>query len=272
MRIGIGIQVSSIDGALYGLPPLLDLLEQYRLLATVFVSLGPDRSVPWWRRLAGAPFISDAAREELEHLAQSGHEVGLAPFDPVKWEEEAAHADRGWTRRQVMPAADIYRRIFQAEPRCFSASAFQVNPYLFALEQELGLTYAADVLGQTIFLPRAQRVDVDVPQIPATLPGVADALRQRGVSEDNVHEHLYDLSQSLPPTGHAWRICAEEEGFDFIDIVEKMLVMWRGSQRDIGPLGTLLRPLEPGGLRRHQIGWQRSAHGMYVAAQSVAVD
>jgi undecaprenyl phosphate-alpha-L-ara4FN deformylase len=272
VRIGIGIQVSSIDGALYGLPPLLDLLEEYQISATVFVSLGPDRSVSWWRRLAGAPFISDAARDELEHLAQSSHEVGLAPFDPVRWEQEAAHADRSWTRRQVMLAADIYERIFHAEPCCFGATGFQVNPHLFEIEQKLGLIYAADVRGQTIFLPRAQRVDSDVPQIPATLPSVADALRQRGVTEGNVHEHLFDLSQKFLPTGQTWRIAAEEEGYDFIDIVEKILVIWRGSQREIGPLGRLLQPVDTAGLRRHQIGWQRSGHGVYVAAQSVPTD
>ena len=171
-----------------------------------------------------------------------------------------------------MPAADIYERIFHREPCCFGATAFQVNPHLFDIEQRLGLTYAADVQGQTIFLPRAQRVDSDVPQIPATLPSISDALRQRGVSEASVHEYLYDLSQTLPPTGHAWRIAAEEEGFAFVEIVEKMLVMWRGSQREIGPLGSLLQPLAPGALRRHQIGWQRSPHGVYVAAQSVVVD
>lgn len=272
MRIGIGIQVSSIDGAVYGLPPLLDLLEQYQLLATVFVSLGPDRSVSWWRRLAGAPFISDAAREELEMLARSGHEVGLAPFDPVKWEQEAAYADRRWTRRQVKPAADIYERIFHSVPCCFGATAFQVNPHLFEIEESLGLTYGADVRGQTVFLPRAQRVDGEVPQIPATLPGIPEALRQRGVTENNVHEHLFDLSQKLLPTGHTWRIAAEEEGVDFLDSVEKVLTMWRGSQREIGPLGGLLQPLDRAVLRRHQIGWHRSAPGAYVAAQSVQVE
>jgi hypothetical protein len=272
MRIGIGIQVSSIDGALYGLPPLLDLLEQYQLLATVFVSLGPDRSVSWWRRLAGAPFISDAARDELEILAQSRHEVGLAPFDPVKWEQGAAHADRRWTRRQVLPAADVYERIFHSVPCCFGATGFQVNAHLFEIEESLGLTYSADVRGQTIFLPRAQRVDGTVPQIPTTLPGVAEALRHRGVNQNNVHEHLFDWSQKFLPTGHTWRIAAEEEGFDFVDTVEKTLVMWRGSQREIGPLGGLLQPLDPAVLRRHQIGWQRSAAGTYVAAQSVQVE
>jgi hypothetical protein len=55
-------------------------------------------------------------------------------------------------------------------------------------------------------------------------------------------------------------------------MVEKMLVMWRGSRRELGPVSTLLAPLDLAGLRRHQIGWQRDAEGGYVAAQSVAAD
>jgi len=272
MRVAIGVQVSSIDGAKYGLPELLDLFEEYDIRATFFVSLGPDRSVNWWRRMAGAPFISDCARDELRRLAQSDHEVGLAPFDPVKWDEEAAQADYGWTKRQLFPAADIYRRVFGGDPCCLGVADFQVNPHLFALEEALGLQYGSDVQGKTIFLARAQRTDSDCPQIPTTLPSVAEALRERGVNEENVHEHLFDITQTLLPTGHVWRICAEEEGGEFLEIVEKMLVMWRGSQRELGPLSRLLEPVDVQGLRRHQIGWQRGPYGRYVAAQSVAVD
>ena len=272
MRVAIGVQVGSIEGARHGLPSLLDLFDEYKVKASFFVSLGPDRSVNLWRRLTGAAFISDAARAELERLAASGHEVGLAPFDPVAWEQQAAHADRAWTRRQLNPALDVYDRTFDREPCCFGAAGFQINPHLVSMEGELGLKYAADVRGQTLFLPRVQRVNGECPQIPATLPCIETALRARGVDEHNVHEHLFDLSQKLLPTGHVWRISAEEEGIDWIDQVEKMLVMWRGSQRDILPLGDLLSAVEVGRLRRHQIGWQRDPRVGHAAAQSVTAD
>jgi len=272
MRVAIGVQVSSIEGARFGLPPLLDLFGEYKIRASFFVSLGPDRSVDWWQRLAGASFISDAASAEFDRLANSDHELGLAPFDPVLWVKEAAHGDWAWTRRQVNPALEVFDRVFGVEPCCFSATGFQVNPHLLVMEGDLGLRYGADVLGQTIFMPRAQRTDGNCPQIPATLPSVEAALSQRGVDEKNVHEHLFDASQKLMPTGHVWRISADEEGLGWIDVVEKMLVMWKGSQRDMGPLGGLLDVVEPGALRRHQIGWQKDRRLGYVAAQSVAAD
>lgn len=272
MRVAIGVQVSTIEGARFGLPPLLDLFDEYKIAATFFVSLGPDRSVKWWQRLAGATFISDAASAELERLADSEHEVGLAPFDPEIWVKEAAHADRSWTRRQVNPCLDVFDRVFGRDPCCFGATGFQINPHLVSMEGELGLRYGADVLGQTIFLPRAQRTDGDCPQIPTTLPGIESALRERGVTEDNVHEHLFDASLKLSPTGHVWRISADEEGLGWIDVVEKMLVMWKGSQREMGPLGGLLDTVDLSDLRRHQIGWQKDRRLGYVAAQSMTAD
>lgn len=272
MRVGITIQVSTIEGARYGLPALLDLFNEYDLKITGCFSPGPDRSVAWWQRLGGPPFISDIAREELLRLAAEGHETGLAPFDASKWQEEVAHADLAWTRRQILPGLEVFRRLYRQEPCCFSATGFQINPWLFSLQGELGFRFSSDVLGKMAFLPRAQRIDGMVPQLPVTLPTISDALRQRGVREGNVHEHLFDASQSLPATGHVWRIDAELDGLDHIEIVEKMLVMWRGSQREIGPLGRLIDSVDTNSLQRHQIGWQRDSDGEYVAAQSVAVD
>lgn len=272
MRVGINIQVSTIEGARYGLPALLDLLNEYDLKITGCFSPGPDRSVPWWQRLGGPPFISDIAREELLRLSAEGHEVGLAPFDANKWHEEVAHADLAWTKRQIFPGLDVFRRLYGQDPSCFSATGFQVNPWMFSLQEHMGIRFSSDVQGKMAFFPRAQRIDGRVPQLPVTLPTISDALRQRGVKERNVHEYLFDASQSLPPTGHVWRIDAELDGLDHIEIVEKMLVMWRGSQREIGPLGRLIEAVNAKNLPRHQIGWQRDSDGEYVAAQSVAVD
>jgi hypothetical protein len=240
MRVGIGVQVSTIDGARTGATALLELFESYDIRVTFFVSLGPDRTGSLWRRVAGAPFVSDLAHEELMLLADSSHELGLAPFDPEAWREEAAHADLAWTRRQVEPAAELYERLFEARPECFGALDYQINPHLLEVQERIGLGFASDVQGRNIFLPRAQRVDGAVPQIPVTLPDVVTALNTRGVGPENVHEHLFDLSQELAPTGHVWRIHAEEEGMEYLDVVEKMLMMWRGSYREIGPLGVLL--------------------------------
>lgn len=272
MRIGVVIQVSTIEGARYGLPALLDLLAEYELKSTCCLSLGPDKTVPWWQRMTGPPFISDIARDQLLRLVAEGHEIGLAPFDAMKWEDEAANGDRDWTAKQIQPGLEVFRRLFQREPCCFSATGFQVNPWLFELQGEMDLAFGADVQGKVAFLPRSQRIDGDSPQLPVTLPTIRDALRERGVREDSVHEHIFDASQSLPPTGHVWRIEAESDGLDHIDVVEKLLVMWRGSQRDIGPIGRLIEGIDRSSLKRHQIGWQRDRHGGYVAAQSVAVD
>ena len=82
MRVGVVIQVSTIEGARYGLPALLDLLAEYQLKATGCLSLGPDRTVPWWQRMTGPPFISDIARDQLLRLVTEDHEIGFGGFFP----------------------------------------------------------------------------------------------------------------------------------------------------------------------------------------------
>ncbi|MEN8174787.1 MAG: hypothetical protein ABFS23_03435 [Pseudomonadota bacterium] len=272
MRVGIGVQVSSIEGACEDLPRLLELFAQYKVFVTLFISLGPDRSVSWWQRFGGAPFIADAAAECLEPLIDTGHEVGLAPFDPATWARKAAHATASWTQHQVLPGVELFKQLLGRAPECFGVAQFQVNPHLLELETSLDFRFASDVRGKTVFLPRSQGIDGNCPQIPATLPSVEEALQHKGVRPANVHEELFDTSQEWFPTGHVWRISVESEGRDHLDVVEKMLVMWRGSQREIGTLGTLLEPVELDKLRRHQIGWQRVRGDGFQALQSVAVD
>lgn len=290
MRIGLRICVNSLQGALEGVPNLLRLLDEYKIRASFFFAMGPDRSgrllgrrslQPWrshlslGSRLYGtlllAPNISIRAVDTLRSVETAGHEVGLLAFDRFAWVTRAAFADGVWTENQIAQAIESFERVFHKQPRAIAAAAWQVNPHLLRLEQDLGFEYASDVRGRSMFFPRLQDVESRCPQIPTTLPTLADLLRRGGeINQDNVHEYLYADSQYILPHGHIYSLNAEMEGMAYLPLMEKLVVMWRGYGEGLTTLGSIYEGADRLTLCRHQVGWsQEVTLDYHVATQAL---
>jgi peptidoglycan/xylan/chitin deacetylase (PgdA/CDA1 family) len=290
VKIGLRICVNSLQGALQGVPNLLRLFDEYKIRASFFFALGPDRSSrlcrshalqPWRHsgslasRLYGTlqplPLMATQAAEIMRSVDAAGHETGLLSYDPVRWLDKAAFAGEAWTREQVMQAVAAYEQVFQKRPQCHAAAGWQLNPHLLQLEQELDFAYASDVRGQTAFLPQLQGVASACPQIPTTLPVLLALLKAgREVTTENVHEYLYAESQYVLPQGHVYSLDAEMEGITFLPLMEKLVVMWKGYGEGLTTLGALHEAIDMTRLKRHQVGWsQEEGLENYMARQSL---
>lgn len=290
MRIGLRICVNSLQGALEGVPNLLRLLDEYKISATFFFALGPDRGgkllgrgalQPWRSQLSLAsrlygtllppPNISRRASDIMRSVDAAGHETGLLAYDWAAWVTGAAFAEAEWTENQIVKAVESYETVFRKRPTAHAAAAWQVNPHLFRLEQELGFDYASDVRGKSVFLPSLQDVESRCPQIPTTLPTLDDLLKRGGdITQDNVHEYLYADSQYILPHGHVYSLNAEMEGMAFLPLMERLLVMWKGYGEGLTRLGSIYESIDKLSLRRHQVGWsQEASQNYHVATQAM---
>jgi peptidoglycan/xylan/chitin deacetylase (PgdA/CDA1 family) len=290
MKIGLRVCVNSLQGALRGVPNLLELFEQYEIRASFFFALGPDRSgrlvsahplQPWRGRggLASRLYstlraVSDMAErvgEAMQAVKEAGHEIGLLSFDPVNWLDKAALADENWTKKQLLHAIGSFEQVMGVPPCCHAAAGWQVNPYLLKLERELGFEFASDVRGKTLFLPQLRNFDSNCVQIPTTLPTLCELLNRGGeLNPDNVHEYLYAESQYILPHGHIYSLDAEMEGERFLPQMEKLLVMWRGFSEGFSTLGAMRHAVDTAKLKRHQLGWsEEGGVGCYLARQAL---
>ncbi len=290
MRIGLRVCVNSLQGALQGVPGLQRLFDEYQIKASFFFALGPDRGrrlfgghpLAGWRSRLGTlprlsasllppPVMSGRVGAVMRSLDDAGHEIGLLSYDPLSWLKQAAFADEAWTRDQLIRAVDAYASVLQRQPRCHAAAGWQVNPHLLKLEQELGFDYAADVRGKSLFLPELLGAESACVQIPTTLPTLPELLTQgEGVTPDKVHEYLYADSQYLAPHGHVYSLDAETEGLDYLPVMEKLLVMWKGYGEGLTTLSDLQKGVGTASLQRHHIGWQpEGLRGVHVARQAL---
>ena len=292
MKIGLRICVNTLNGAVNGVPRLLELFKQHEVSASFFFALGEDRSgrlirkhplQPWRGRghllsrieasLRSPSAMAEHVQEIMQAVDEAGHEVGILSFDPVTWVDKAAFADLDWTRRQLTLAVESFDRVLGRPPEFHAAAGWQINPSLLALEQEFGFEYSSDVRGKTLFLPQLQQVESSCLQIPTTLPTILELLAADGaVTAENVHEFLYAESQYILPYGHVFSLDTEIEGIDYLVQLEKLMVMWRGESGGLTILSKLREAMDDANLECHQIGWSKEAGCQrYLARQGLRI-
>ncbi len=296
MRIALKVDVDTLRGALEGVPALLRLFDRYQVRATFLFSLGPDHTGRALRRVFRSRFLSkvrrtsvasqyglktllygtllpgpDIARkggDVMRVAMEAGHEVGIHCYDHVAWKDFVARRDEAWTRHEMERALGAFERVFGRPAKVHGAAGWQVNPHALALEESMGFDYASDTRGRSAFYPVLQGVRSRCPQIPTTLPTLDELIGREGMTEHNVHEYVFAESHYLLPQGHVYTLHAELEGTGLLPVMEKLLVMWRGSQARMHPLREVFETLDLSALPTHLVGWgEMPGRSGYLAMQ-----
>jgi hypothetical protein len=289
MRVALRVEVSSVRGLREGVPNLIRLFGEYRLRATFLFALGRDYAglspLRTWRArrrlglsallygtLLTPPSLANAAAGMIRLAREEGHEVGLFGLSPQHWAARLAHAEGDWVRRQCEALWEAYLGLGESAPCALATPGWQVHPALLGELSAERYRYSSLTRGKLPYVPLSQGVRSQVPEIPTTLPTVDEMLRQPGVTSDKIHEHLYAESRHLLPAGHVFAASAEREGIEWLPLMEKLLVMWKGQGGSIRTLGDVLKEIDQTTLPHHQVGWGNVAgDDRFMAMQSVQV-
>jgi hypothetical protein len=270
--IGLKIDLFSMAAVRDTLPGLLELLRGYEVQASFFPALGPDpglRRGRWAGMLRRPPAVGQTMREALLELTAAGHEVGAVPIDVRRWRKEVLERDTDWTRRQLERGAEAYTQLFGRAPHGFAAPGLLANADTPAAEVALGLDYAVDCRGLGAFFPVTAGGAVKLPQLPVTLPRIEDALGA-GQPLEEVHQFVFMETQRPLLPGHVFSFTAGDPAW--LPVLERLLVMWMGSQRKVVPLRRLLDELDVSALPYHEMGLlQGPAGGLRFAVQGEKV-
>ena len=285
MRIALKVEVPSLKGTDQGFSNLLALFQEHKIRGSFFFSMaessvGDSTFKRAWSKTMELVAKSSQSENQSETVSnamlsaiEAGQEIGLCAYDCIEWNNKAAHADADWTRHQLALASEAFEKIAGHAPRMFAAANSQINPHLLKLEEKQGFLFASDTRGKYPFYPVLQNVRSGCPQIPVTLPTIDEMLLEDGVTVENVHEYLYAESRRVLPAGHVFMFRTDPESLEYLPIVEKLLVMWKGQEGMIRPLGELFKELELETLPTHQVGWEEvPGTGRYLATQSIKVE
>jgi undecaprenyl phosphate-alpha-L-ara4FN deformylase len=253
--LALKVDVDTWRGTREGVPRLVELLRRHNAGATFLFSLGPDHTGRAIRRVFRKGFLQKVSRTSVvEHygirtllygtllpgpdigrreaslmrgVRDAGFEVGIHTWDHIRWQDFVAGKDAVWTEREMDKAARRFTQIFGEAPHTHGAAGWQMNPAAYAFEARLGLDYASDGRGTHPFQPiDAHGNDLGVPQLPTTLPTLDELIGLDGLTADNVHAHILQLTAEPPTGGHVYTLHAELEGQRFLDTFELLLEGW----------------------------------------------
>jgi peptidoglycan/xylan/chitin deacetylase (PgdA/CDA1 family) len=196
----------------------------------------------------------DIGRREaplLRSVRDAGFEVGVHTWDHIKWQDYVAGKNAAWTRREMTRATRRFQEIFACAPQTHGAAGWQMNAHAYALEAELGLSYASDCRGSHPFQPvNASGEPLGVVQLPTTLPTLDELIGLDGLTPQNVDRHLLQLTATPPAQGHVYTLHAELEGLRFLDTFERLLLGWRQQGYRLVSCAELFASLDPATLPR----------------------
>jgi undecaprenyl phosphate-alpha-L-ara4FN deformylase len=269
--LALKVDVDTLRGTREGVPPLVDALELAGADATFLFSLGPDHTGRALRRVFRPGFFSKVSRTSVvEHyglktlmygtllpgpdigrtagdvmrrVRDAGYEAGIHCFDHTTWQDFVTRRDPAWTRQQMQAAVERFNEVFGEPPKVHGAAGWQMNEAAFALEEELGFTYASDTRGATPFVPLLSQRRSRVAQLPTTLPTLDELIGIDGTTADNVHEVLLARTRDAT-SSHVYTLHAELEGMKLLPIFQRLLQGWKAQGYDLVSTQTLFNSVD----------------------------
>ncbi len=280
-NLALKIDVNTYRGTREGVPRLIAALQRHNAQATFFFSLGSDNTGRAIKRVFRPGFLGKVSRTSVvQHYGIrtllngtllpapdigrkcggimrsarfAGFEVGIHCYDHIRWQDYVVGKDEKWTQRELQRAVDRYTEIFGDAPHAHAAAGWQMNRHALRLMQRMNFDYSSDTRGTHPFIPTWQAEIVACPQLPTTLPTLDELMNRDGITVNNVVQHILQLTEKPPTTGHVYTLHAELEGGKWLPIFEQLMQGWKVQGYDLVSLQQYLQGLEPGALPRHEI-------------------
>ncbi|MGQ0750689.1 MAG: 4-deoxy-4-formamido-L-arabinose-phosphoundecaprenol deformylase [Betaproteobacteria bacterium] len=251
MKLGLRVDVTTSRGVRLGVPRLMELFSRHDAGATFFFALGPERLL----RRSWLPGRELGPRRAalLREVRDSGFEVGIQAFDPVRWMDRSVELGQAWTREQMEHACASFMRVFGVPPQAHAASGWRMNRHAWRLTQRLGFRYSSDTRGSCPYIPVRNAEIVACPQLPTTLPTFAELIARDGIRPEEAVGAMLRASAALPLTGHVFSMRAEWEGMRHAPLLDQLLAGWRAQGYAFTAVQDLLLDVNLARLPRHTV-------------------
>jgi peptidoglycan/xylan/chitin deacetylase (PgdA/CDA1 family) len=207
--IGLKIDVDTFKGMKEGVPTLLSLLKKYGIRASFFVPMGRDHTGWTVKRvftrkgflkkasrvgvletygirtlmhglLLPGPEIAMKNKQTLREVLSEGHEAGIHGYDHVSWHDHVKGWDDKKTTGILSRACRVYEDILGQKVQSFASPGWMINAHALRFLENRGFLYSSDTRGISPFLPVMGGDQLNILQIPTTLPTLDEVVGLAG--------------------------------------------------------------------------------------------
>lgn len=241
-RLGIKVDVDTLEGYRQGVPALLEILAERGIKASFFLALGPDNSgravlrvfrqqgflqkmlrtrapaiygfkTMCYGTLLPAPLIYAAAPELPGRIAAVGHEVGLHGYDHVRWHDRLLNMNEKGVFQEIGRAQEIFSTLLGRPARSFASPGWQCSRESQSVLAAHGFDYSSNTRGFAPYFPCFGKAASKLLEIPTTLPTLDELLGLDGCRPRDFNSLV--LSRLNPERPQVLTIHAEMEGGPF---------------------------------------------------------
>jgi undecaprenyl phosphate-alpha-L-ara4FN deformylase len=187
--IGVRIDVDTLRDAKM-VPETLNLLEEYGIKASFFVTTGADETFqnfkhylnPWrlitkraiqrygMDMFSGFLTKKEVERsKELQKILDEGHELGLHGYMHYDWMNRLDPKTEEEIASWISKGSELFEESFGFQPECFAAPGFKTSPSFLDAIDDFGFNYSSDFMGEGPFYPSINGSRVKTIQIPVSL-------------------------------------------------------------------------------------------------------
>jgi hypothetical protein len=244
--LGLKIDVDTYWGMKNGVPSLLQILKEFNLKGTFFLSIGPDNSgraalqliknplflkkmmrtnapalYGWKTALYGtllpAPMIALSFPEIVNDIIAAGHEVQFHAWDHRCWQDELPRKSEDWIREWFVKGMSGFEKLTGKKPTAFGAPSWTIDDRVFSIIRQYKFDYLSCTRAKAPFI---HEISNNL-EIPSDLPCFEEIDPQKSVSI--ISELIKDGKTHVLP------VHAEVEGGifqnQFRELLEKALNM-----------------------------------------------
>ena len=272
--ICLKLDVDTRRGLDDGLPPLLSLLQDEGVLASVYFTMGPDESgkavrrvftrpgflkkmmrtnpakMYGWRTmfygtLLPAPPIGRARPDLIKRTAHEGHEIGLHAWNHVQWQDCLDSMSELEIERELDLAFESWRQALgeHETPKGFAAPAWKVNDTALACLFRRPFSYISVTRGQSPVRLTAGGENAPFPEIPTTMPTLDEILAWDGMNLEKAFEFL----AAAPRHGmlNVYTLHTEAEGLALFGFFRRLLRRWKTDGYSFSRMDAAAQALHP---------------------------
>ena len=193
--LGLKIDVDTYWGMKNGVPRLLQVLKDFRVRGTFFLSIGPDNSgraalqliknplflkkmlrtkaaslygwkTAFYGTLLPAPMIALSFPDGVRRILDEGHEVQLHAWDHRRWQDDLPMKSEQWIEKWFESGIGGFEKLTGQKPSAFGAPSWLIDDRVLRIIEKYRFDYLSCTRAKEPFIHEAP----GVLEIPSDLP------------------------------------------------------------------------------------------------------